>query len=194
MYVDAELVEEAERRFGKPQVLHMEHDIGQAELAFVKATQKHGRAHDITLFILNNDHLALIRKPMFARPIYRAPSGGLDPGESFEEGAKREAKEETGLEIELGDYLLRIHVRFAGGEDYLDWTSHVFKARAIGGELKPQDTSEIAEAIYGTIEELQGPIRQALLGSGRRLLAYRVALTDAAVDVLQGMTGQCLPR
>ncbi len=194
MYVDAELVEEAERRFGKPHVLHMEHDIGQAELAFVRATQKHDRAHDITLFIFNNDHLALIRKPMFDRPIYRAPSGGLEPEESFEEGAKRESLEETGLEIKLENYLLRIHVRFTGGEDYLNWTSHVFKARAIGGELKPQNASEIAEARYGTIEELQGPVRQALLGSGRRLLAYRVALTDLAVDVLQGMTGQCLPR
>ncbi|NIN65578.1 MAG: NUDIX domain-containing protein [Anaerolineae bacterium] len=172
----------------------MEHDIGQAELAFVRATQKHDRAHDITLFIFNNDHLALIRKPMFDRPIYRAPSGGLEPEESFEEGAKRESLEETGLEIKLENYLLRIHVRFTGGEDYLNWTSHVFKARAIGGELKPQNASEIAEARYGTIEELQGPVRQALLGSGRRLLAYRVALTDLAVDVLQGMTAQCLPR
>ncbi len=98
------------------------------------------------------------------------------------------------MEIKLENYLLRIHVRFTGGEDYLNWTSHVFKARAIGGELKPQNASEIAEARYGTIEELQGPVRQALLGSGRRLLAYRVALTDLAVDVLQGMTGQCLPR
>ncbi|NIN63810.1 MAG: NUDIX domain-containing protein [Anaerolineae bacterium] len=172
----------------------MEHEIGQAELAFVRATQKHGRSHDITLFIFKNDYLALIRKPMFDRPIYRAPSGGLEPEESFEEGAKRESLEETGLEIKLENYLLRIHVRFTGGEDYLNWTSHVFKARAIGGELKPQNTSEIAEARYGTIEELQGPVRQALLGSGRRLLAYRVALTDLAVDVLQGMTGQCLPR
>jgi hypothetical protein len=32
---------------------------------------------------------------------------------------------------------------------------------------------------------LQGPIRQALVGSGRRLLAYRAALTDAVVDVLR---------
>jgi ADP-ribose pyrophosphatase YjhB (NUDIX family) len=189
MYVDAELVEEAERKFGKAQVLHLEHDIGQEELAFVRATQKHGRAHDITLFIFDNDRLALIRKPMFDRPIFRAPSGGLNPGESFEDGGKREALEETGLEIELENYLLRIHVHFIGGEHYLDWTSHVFKARAVGGELKPQDTSEIAETMYGTTQELQGPIRQALLDSGGRLLAYRVALTDAVVDVLQGMRG-----
>jgi hypothetical protein len=93
--------------------------------------------------------------------------------------------EETGLDIELERYLLRAHVRFTGGEDYLDWTSHVFKARAVGGELRPLDTSEIAETICGTLDELQGPIRQALLDSGRGLLAYRVSLTDATVRILE---------
>jgi ADP-ribose pyrophosphatase YjhB (NUDIX family) len=187
MYVDAKLVQEAEDKFGKPQVLNLEHEIGGTELTFVRGTQKLGRAHDITFFIFKDDELALIRKPMFRRPVYRAPSGGLNPGESFEQGAKREALEETGLEIELDRYLLRIHVRFTGDDGYLDWTSHVFRARSVGGELEVRDRSEIAEAIYGTIEELQGPIRQALLDTGCGLLAYRVALTDAAVSVLQGM-------
>jgi len=185
MYVDTRQTDEIEAKLGKPQVQHMEFAIGDMELAFVRATQKHGRAHDITLFIFNDDHLALIRKPMFQRPIYRAPSGGLNPGESFEEGAKREALEETGLEVELEKYLLRVHVRFTSEGDHLDWTSHVFQARKVGGRLEAHDTSEIAETIYATIGELQGPIRHALLGSGRRLLAYRAALTDAVVDVLR---------
>jgi ADP-ribose pyrophosphatase YjhB (NUDIX family) len=186
MYVNAKLVEEIEAKLGKPQVLHLEHEIGDAELAFVRATQKHGRAHDITLFIFNDDHLALIRKPMFRRPIFRAPSGGLEPGESFEEGARREALEETGLDIELETYVLRVHVHFTGDGDHLDWTSHVFVARAVGGRLEAQDKVEIAETKYGTIDELQGPIREALLASGRGLLAYRVALTDATVAALRG--------
>ena len=120
MYVDAKLVQEAEDKFGKPQVLNLEHEIGGTELTFVRGTQKLGRAHDITFFIFRDDELALIRKPMFRRPVYRAPSGGLNPGESVEEGAKREALEETGLEIELDRYLLRIHVRFTGDGGYLD--------------------------------------------------------------------------
>ena len=191
MYVDTRQIDEIEAKLGKPQVQHMEFEIGELEVAFVRATQKHGRAHDITLFIFDDDHLALIRKPMFQRPIYRAPSGGLNPGESFEEGAKREALEETGLEVELEKYLLRVHVRFTGGEDHLDWTSHVFQARKVGGRLEAQDTAEIAETIYGTIEDLQGPIRQALLESGRRLLAYRATLTDAVVEVLQTQGRVC---
>ncbi len=189
MYVDAKLAEEVEHKFGRPQVQYLEHEIGEKELAFVRASQKHGRAHDITFFIFDDDCLALIRKPMFRRPIFRAPSGGLEPGESFETGARREALEETGLEIELERYLLRIHVRFTGDDDYVDWTSHVLNARVVGGQLEVRDTSEIAEVRYATIEELQGPIRQALLDSGCRLLAYRVELTDAAVDILRRMTG-----
>jgi ADP-ribose pyrophosphatase YjhB (NUDIX family) len=192
MYVDAKLVEEIEAKLGEPEVLCLEHEIGDREMAFVRASQKHGRAHDITLFIFNNDHLALIRKPMFRWPIFRAPSGGLEPGESFEGGAKREALEETGLEIELEEYLLRIHVRFTGGEDHLDWTSHIFKARAVGGRLEAQDTTEIAETKYGTLEDLQGPIRDALLSSGRGLLEYRVALTDATLAVLRDGSQQRL--
>jgi ADP-ribose pyrophosphatase YjhB (NUDIX family) len=191
MYVEARQMEELEAKFGKPQVLRLEHDIGDMEMAFVRATQKHGRAHDITLFIFNGDRLALIRKPMFRPPIYRAPSGGLNPGESFEEGARREALEETGLEIELERYLLRVHVRFTSEGDHLDWTSHVVQARETGGRLEAHDKSEIAETIYGTIEELQGPIRRALLDSGRGLLAYRVALTDAVVEILQGNARPC---
>ena len=184
MYVNARQIEELEAKLGKPQVLRLEHDIGGMEMAFVRATQKHGRAHDVTLFIFNGDRLALIRKPMFQPPIYRAPSGGLNPGESLEEGARREALEETGLEIELERYLLRVHVRFTSEGDHLDWTSHVLQAREAGGRLQAHDKSEIAETIYGTIEELQGPIRDALLENGRRLLAYRVALTDAAAAIL----------
>ena len=191
MYVNARQTEELEAKLGRPQVLRLEHDIGDMEMAFVRATQKHGRAHDITLFIFNGDRLALIRKPMFRPPIYRAPSGGLNPGESFEEGARREALEETGLEIELERYLLRVHVRFTSEGDQLDWTSHVVQAREAGGRLEAHDKSEIAETIYGTIEELQGPIRDALLENGRRLLAYRVALTDAAVEILQGNARPC---
>jgi len=186
MYVDAREIDEIEAKFGKPRVLHLEHEIGDVEIDFVRATQKHGRAHDITLFIFNDDHLALIRKPMFPRPIFRAPSGGLNSGESFEDGARREALEETGLEIELERYLLRIHACFTSERDHLDWTSHVLQARKVGGRLEARDKSEIAETIYGTIEELQGPIRQALLDSGRGLLGYRVILTDAAVEELRG--------
>jgi len=64
-------------------------------------------------------------------------------------------------------------------------TFHVFSTRAVGGELDPIDTEEIAEARWVALDALQGPIRKVLLGTGRGLFAYRVALTDATVTALQ---------
>ena len=136
--------------------------------------------------------MALIRKPIHPPGVFRAPSGGLTPGEPFKEGAKREAREETGLEIEIERYLLRIQVRFICDEENIEWTSHVFSARAVGGELAPQDTREILATRWATLEELQGPIREAVLASGWGLLDYRVTLTDRAVALLHKERG-CAP-
>lgn len=175
MYFDAQMVEEVERKFGRPE-----------EIALVRNSQKDGRAHDITLFIFRDSQLALIRKPSHPPGVFRAPGGGLRLNEPFEEGAKREAREETGLEIEIDMYLLRLQVRFTCGNDYIDWTTHVFCARAVGGELAPRDTKEIIAAQWASLEELQGLIREALLSSGWPLLTHRASLTDRVARILGG--------
>ncbi len=180
-----------EKQYGAPRAERWRWPVTAEDVDNIRASQKKGRAHDITLFIFRRGRLALIHKPFHEKGVYRAPSGGLEPGESLEAGAAREAWEETGLQVKLEKYLLRIEVCFyVPGKDATDacrvrWTTHVFQARATGGRLEPHDHREIAKARYGTLEELQGPIRDALLHSGRRLLAYRVALTDLAVDLLR---------
>lgn len=185
LYVDETMIREMEEKFGRPEVLRLTQEITPEEMALVQSSQKHGRAHDITLFIFRGEKLALIRKPIHPPGVFRAPSGGLNPGEPFEDGAKREAWEETGLEIEIERYLLRIQARFICGEENIEWSSHIFSARAMGGELAPQDTREILAARWATLEELQGPIREAVLAPGWGLLDYRVTLTDGAVALLQ---------
>ncbi len=185
MYLDEAMIEGVEERYGRPEVVRLEQEISPLEIALVRGSQKHGRAHDITLFIFKGSQVALIRKPMHPPDVFRAPSGGLAPGEPFEEGAKREAWEETGLEIEIEQYLLRLLVRFTCEDDELHWTSHIFSAKAVGGELNPQDRKEISESRWATLEELQGPIREALLSSGWGLLAYRAILTDLAIEALR---------
>jgi len=192
LYVDEVMTREMEEKFGQPEVLRLTQEIAPEEMALVRSGQKHGRAHDITLFIFRGERLALIRKPIHPPGVFRAPSGGLNPKEPFEEGAKREAWEETGLEIEIGQYLLRVQVRFVCGEEDIEWSSHVFSARAVGGELAPQDTREILAARWATLEELQGPVREAVLAPGWGLLGYRVTLTDRAVALLQKERG-CAP-
>ncbi|HJX08464.1 MAG TPA: NUDIX hydrolase [Actinomycetota bacterium] len=65
------------------------------------------------------------------------PGGRHEPGESTEETAIREAKEETNLDVELGELIGEYHMVSAVGEDLLDVS--VFAATIVGGELRPQD-------------------------------------------------------
>jgi len=207
MNLTPELITEAERRFGVPREIHLAADLDEAETALVVGSMRKSRVHDVTLFIVEGADIAVIRKSMFPVGAYRAPSGGVAPGETLEQGALREAMEETGLRVELQRYLLRVAALFRtypgwGGAvplpqevidpadpSLLHWWSHVFLARAVGEDLtvEPIDTHEIAEARWVGIDELQGPIRRLLLDSGRSLLRYRVELTDATFAEL-GLT------
>ena len=66
----------------------------------------------------------------------------------------------------------------------IDWRTHVFSARTAAEELEPIDVREIAAARWGTTAELAGPLRAAMLETGRALWGYRVALHDAALAAL----------
>lgn len=186
MYITAEIIREVEEKYGTPEELQFAYEMTQPEFEFVRASQKHGRAHDVTLFILDRHHdndprVVVIRKPMYPPGAYRAPSGGVSPGEPFEQGALREAHEETGLIVSLEKYIIRARVRFSNGDRLIDWTSHVFTTSYPGGKLDPIDTHEIAEARFVTVAEMMGSIRDALLASGSTGLRYRSELADAVV-------------
>jgi hypothetical protein len=60
----------------------------------------------------------------------------------------------------------------------------VLAATTSAENLAPLDTDEIADARWGTAAELAGPIRERLLGTGRALWRYRVALHDTALAQL----------
>ncbi|MBL7074533.1 NUDIX hydrolase [candidate division KSB1 bacterium] len=184
MYVTPKMVAGMEAVYGRPRVTRLTYQMGELEFGMVLSSQKASRAHDVTLYILKKGKIVVIRKPMHPAGVYRAPSGGLKPGEGFEEGAKREAKEETGLDIELKRYLYRIQVTFVCGERKIHWTSHVFSARPVGGELIPQDTREIIGIKLATLKEMNTSIRGAMLASGITGLIYRAHLHDLVKDVL----------
>jgi NADH pyrophosphatase NudC (nudix superfamily) len=106
-------------------------------------------------------------------------------GEPFETGVEREALEELGVPIELDRFLVSSQATFRCADGVIDWRTHVFSARSDAEALAPIDTREISAARWGTAEELAGPLRAALLGTGRALWRYRVALHDAALEQLQ---------
>jgi len=178
MYISEETILALEKKYGVPEVLTLAYEMTENEFDMVARSQKHGRAHDVTLFIIIDGQVVVIRKPMYALGAYRAPSGGVEPGERFEAGALREGYEETGLSIALEEYIVRAQVEFSHHTRSIQWTSHVFTAHKIGGELQPVDTHEIVEARLVTPFEIMSNIRDALLASGSTGLRYRSELND----------------
>jgi ADP-ribose pyrophosphatase YjhB (NUDIX family) len=188
MYVSEQTIARLERKYGAPEVIHLRQPMIDMEFDLLVGSMKKDRAHDVTLFIFKDSDLVAIRKHMHPEGVYRAPSGGVNPGEDFEAGALREAREETGAVVDMKKYILRVHVVFTRDGQEIPWTSHVFTAVYVSGPLEQIDTREIAEVKLVSLEQLQGPIRDNLLASGSGGLAYRVALTDKVVELLDGET------
>lgn len=183
-YILQEDILEAERQFGKPVELSTKIEATPRELSRIRRSQRRGRAHDITLFIFKGDKLLFISKPFYPEGLYRAPSGAALPGESIVQGARREALEETGTEIELERYIMRIKATFYSGEDHIDWMTHVFKARHVSGEIAPRDKQEIKEAKLVNTSEVSG-FNQIMLSTGSAGFRYRVFLTEHAMRILR---------
>jgi 8-oxo-dGTP pyrophosphatase MutT (NUDIX family) len=186
MHVTRAVIAEVERRFGRPQEKDFSVEYTEKEFDFlVKSTKGGQRLHDVTLFIRWRGRIGVVRKQVYPEGIYRPPSGGIEPGEAFVEGAVREAFEETGLSVRLDRYVLRARVAFRCGSRRVDWTTHVFTAGYVSGLPRPRDTKEIAEFRWMTPEELRrhGDALRALPTRG---LHYRAALADAVLDALRG--------
>jgi len=165
--------------------LTMSFTMGPAEFEMLKSSMKDGRNSDATLFIFKDGKVVVIAKPWYPEGLYRAPSGGIKPGEDLELTAKREAYEETGVEIQLESYILRIEVTFTCGPQKQEWTSHVFTAKHLSGDLKPIDTKEIKKVALVSLEELAA-LKEKLLAQSSGGLHYRAALTEAAIQVISG--------
>jgi ADP-ribose pyrophosphatase YjhB (NUDIX family) len=186
MHVDDAVLADVRARLGVPAELRWEGDISEVEWSI--ATYNPARRHDVTLFILGpGERLALIRKPHFAEDVWRPPGGGVRPGEDFLAGAAREALEETGLHVSLRRYLVDAHALFTNDGRELPWRTHVILAETDEVAIRAADPDEIAEARWGSLDELAGPLRERLLATGRAFWRYRVALHDAALAALMNV-------
>jgi ADP-ribose pyrophosphatase YjhB (NUDIX family) len=171
-------------RYGEPRALVWEGELSAEEFTLAGGSPE--RRHDVTFFVFDpSERLALIQKPSYPPHIWRPPGGGVRAGEPFETGVEREALEELGVPIELDRFLVSSQATFRCADGVIDWRTHVFSARTDAEALAPIDTREISAARWGTAEELAGPLRAAMLRTGRALWRYRVALHDAALEQLQ---------
>lgn len=183
MFVTDAMIDEMADKYGQPHGCAFSFDVTEHELDRIRSSQKHGRDHDVTLYIRKDDKLVVIAKHMYPPGLYRAPSGGLKPGESFEAGIDRETAEETGCRIELETFLLKTSVQFRNEADGLSWRSFVFLAKYKGGDFDYTDSDEIKEVRLADWSEFDtfGRIMRATDIGG---LHYRAALHDAVVELM----------
>lgn len=127
---------------------------------------------------------------LMARHTYQHPDmwvmiGGLaEPGETFAETARREAREETGLDVEIGDLVACVD----GG----DFVLMVFSGRVVGGTMEPE-AAEIAELRWLDADDLgQLHVFDVVKELGPRLLGGDppAGLAEMTVRWPDGRVGQ----
>ncbi len=92
--------------------------------------------------LVDGGRVALIERHRDGLHYFVFPGGGVEPGESFEEAAVREAAEELGLEVRLGELIAEIE--FGGTQRY-------FRASVVGGELGTGPGSFSGEGTYAPV-------------------------------------------
>ena len=174
-----------EERYGIPDAYNMTWQATANASGLLARAAEQGRFHDITMLIARDDDLAVIRKPSYPPHVFRPPSGGVEPNETVEQGAEREAYEETGMKVRLQRYLVRADITFEGPNNVtLPWCTHVFLAEWRSGEPCPIDRREIAQARWASRAEVSGDLQAALDESADSGLRYRGWVQRAAFRAL----------
>jgi ADP-ribose pyrophosphatase YjhB (NUDIX family) len=85
------------------------------------------------------------------RGLWNWPAGKLDPGETLQEAAVREAREETGLEIRLTgqEYFYK-----GEGAKGMNHVTHLFRGEVTGGTLR-HHSGELLDARWFPPEEIR---------------------------------------
>ncbi len=184
MFVKSGEIARMERLYGRPAEDRVAFEMARKDWGILRGSQVDGRAHDVTVYVRRGDEVAVIAKHSYPPGIYRAPSGGILPAESMEEGIAREMMEELGVEIVLRRYLLRETADFSHAGTMVRWTTHVFTADPLATDLAPRDHKEIREARWISMDELTGRIGDALAASPSAGLRYRGYLHRRVVEEL----------
>ncbi|MFQ6007461.1 MAG: NUDIX hydrolase [Candidatus Zixiibacteriota bacterium] len=170
--------------YGTPAKTQFVIPVDAAQFERIKSSQKEGRKHDFTLYIIKDDKIVVIAKHFYPPGLYRPPSGGLRPGEDIHGGIKREAFEETGCKIELERFLLHSEVKFTNRLGVIEWDTFVFQARYLEGDFKFTDHREIREVRLASLDELEkfsSIMRQSTNGGWH----YRAILHEAVRGLLR---------
>jgi 8-oxo-dGTP pyrophosphatase MutT (NUDIX family) len=116
-------------------------------------------------------------------PLWALPKGTPDSGETLQETALREAREETGIQVEIEAPLRAIEYFFVRRGVRYHKTVHFFLMRPTGGALDEHD-AEFDEARWVQLEEarelLTYPTERLVVEEAAHLLHQRAAARRAS--------------
>ena len=98
------------------------------------------------LVFIQHEHAILLVKQAYGRRYWSLPGGVVEYGESVDQAAIREVKEETGLDVRLR----RVVGIYTKPEERS--LAITFEGEVVGGELAPQN--EISECRYFSFDDL----------------------------------------
>lgn len=115
-----------------------------------------------------------IREPRSGRPFWLTPGGGLEPGESHLDAARRELAEETGLrDVEIGpaSWRGRREFHFQGRDYDQDETFFLVRVQPFDVDLAGAEDYEMdLEPRWWTLDELESTTETVVPADlGRRL-------------------------
>ena len=116
--------------------------------------------------------------------LWALPKGTPDSGETVEETALRETREETGLMVEIERPLRSIRYYFVRGSTRFHKTVHFFLMRPVGGALEDHD-AEFDEVRWTDLDEalaiLNHATERSVVEEAGNLLAAEVE-SDATIS------------
>ena len=99
----------------------------------------------VICYVRRGDEYLLLLKASgrFGGGFWNAPGGKIELGESPEEAARREVREETGLIVNSLDRMGYLEFYFGAGKERPDWTAQVFACEDFSGELKESEEGKL---------------------------------------------------